>query len=77
MPDDRAPPARKYMWLGMMYQCAPLGFALGYIIGGSIAAASNWRVPFFVDAALMVPIVAWCCFAPPLELKASRACECV
>ena len=33
--DDRAPPQRKTLWLGLYYMCIPAGVAFGYVYGGS------------------------------------------
>ncbi|HEY0192927.1 MAG TPA: MFS transporter [Kofleriaceae bacterium] len=46
--DDITPKDRKGMALAVFFLAIPLGYALGYIIGGSIAQHHGWRAAFFV-----------------------------
>ena len=70
--DDSAPPGKKALWLALFFLCTPCGFALGYLYGGTVAAALSWRAAFLIEAAAMLPFVAFCLLAPPIELRGSR-----
>lgn len=56
----------------MFYLCIPTGYALGYIFGGLLAGPLGWRGPFLLEAGIMAPFVAFCCFATPLDLEGTR-----
>ena len=64
---DLYPVERRGTMLAWFYMAIPVGSALGYALGGSVAAHWGWRAPFF----LVVPpglLLAGCCFfmpAPP------------
>ncbi len=45
---DLYPPARRNNALSIFYVAIPVGSALGYIVGGGLAAAYGWRVAFMV-----------------------------
>eukprot|EP00899_Mesostigma_viride_P006890 jgi/Mesvir1/16201/Mv08463-RA.1 len=67
--DDYAPPEQRTQWLALFYMCIPSGIALGYILGGLVATATNWRAPFFLEAALMLPFAAFYFIATPVPLR--------
>lgn len=46
--DDLTPPDRKGKALAVFYLAIPLGFALGYMLGGTIGKHWGWRAAFFV-----------------------------
>jgi MFS family permease len=48
--------------------CIPVGYAAGYIFGGLLAGPLGWRGVFWLEAAVMVPIVIFCMLAPPIDL---------
>ncbi|PSC73072.1 putative sphingolipid transporter spinster-like protein 2 [Micractinium conductrix] len=66
--DDNAPPQHKTLWLGLFYCCIPTGYAFGYIFGGLVGGALGWRAAFLLEAAAMLPFVAFCLRAPPISL---------
>lgn len=70
--DDNAPPGAKTMWLAIFYLCIPTGYALGYVLGGLLAGPLGWRGPFFVEAAMMLPLVLFSLLAPPIDLVGTK-----
>ena len=46
--DDVAPEARRARWLAIFHIAAPVGSALGYIVGGAVSASFGWHAAFFV-----------------------------
>lgn len=67
--DDHAPPKRKGLWLGFLYTSIPLGIGFGYILGGILGAAYNWRLVFLVEAGVILPLVLFTLFATPVDLR--------
>jgi MFS family permease len=61
--DDYAPPAHKSTWFAVFYLCIPVGFALGYIVGGIIGPALGWRAAFLLEGAAMIPFVTFALMA--------------
>lgn len=57
--DDVAPPDRKALWLAVFYACIPVGYALGFLYGGTVAVAVGWRLAFAIEAAMMIPFLAY------------------
>ena len=50
-----APAGAKSTWLAIFFMCIPSGIALGYVTGGVLFSLTrSWRVPFLVEALLMV-----------------------
>jgi MFS family permease len=45
---DYFPPARRATALGVFQAAIPMGFALGYVIGGVLAAYFGWRAAFVI-----------------------------
>eukprot|EP00887_Chlorella_sp_A99_P000167 scaffold13.g167.t1 len=70
--DDNAPPEQKTLWLGIFYMCIPSGYALGYIYGGLVGSAWGWRAAFLLESAAMVPFVAFCLLAPPIDIRGTH-----
>lgn len=70
--DDYAPRAKKARWLAFFYLCIPVGFALGYLLGGAVAPLWGWRAAFLAEAGLMLPFVAFAFLARPPHLEGSR-----
>ena len=60
--DDVAPPERKTLWLAVFYACIPVGYALGFLYGGTVALAVGWRAAFAVECLMMVPFVVYTYF---------------
>jgi len=58
--DDLAPPDRKGKALAVFYLAIPLGFALGYMLGGTIGNHWGWRAAFFVPGGPGVVIALSC-----------------
>jgi MFS family permease len=46
--DDLTPPGQKGRALSIFFLAIPLGYAMGYILGGAIAERSDWRTAFYV-----------------------------
>lgn len=46
--DDVAPEERRTRWLAIFHIAAPVGSALGYIVGGAVAQHWGWHAAFFV-----------------------------
>jgi MFS family permease len=46
--DDMTPPDRKGKALAVFYLAIPLGYAMGYILGGTVSTHWGWREAFFV-----------------------------
>ena len=67
--DDNAPAVAKTRWLATFYLCIPVGYALGYVFGGLVAGPLGWRAAFLLEAAAMLPFLAFCTFAPALDLR--------
>jgi MFS family permease len=73
--DEFAPPARKGRWLGIFYMAMPVGSALGYILGGSVQAATHdWRMAFFVAGGpgLVLALLCLLIGEPPRQATAQR-----
>ena len=70
--DDNAPAGAKTRWLATFYLCIPVGYALGYVFGGLVAGPLGWRTAFLLEAAAMLPFLAFCTFAPALDLRGAN-----
>lgn len=46
--DDLTAPARKARTLAWFYLAIPLGYAMGYLLGGAVAKHWGWRAAFYV-----------------------------
>ena len=57
--DDAAPPERKTLWLAVFYACIPVGYALGFLYGGTVAVAVGWRAAFALESLMMVPFITY------------------
>eukprot|EP00891_Asterochloris_glomerata_P005956 jgi/Astpho2/5956/Aster-02438 len=66
--DDVAPPALKTLWFAVLYLFPTVGIAAGYIFGGLVGPALGWPAPFFIQAALGVPVVLFTMLAEPVSL---------
>lgn len=83
--DDLTPPDRKGSALSMFYLAVPLGYALGYILGGAIAKQweaamghdllAGWRAAFLVVGGPGVVLALTCLVIaePPRKLLDARA----
>jgi MFS family permease len=67
--DDYAPKGHSNLWFAAFNLCVPVGFALGYILGGLVAASTTWRVAFVIEAVPMIPFVLFAALSKPLRLK--------
>lgn len=66
--DDVAPPASKARWFAWLSLFPSLGVAVGYLYG-NLATVINWRICFYIEAAVALPIVLFCLFATPVKLR--------
>lgn len=73
--DDVTPPDRKGKALAVFYLALPLGFALGYMLGGSIGIRWGWRYAFFVPGVPGVVLALLCLLIaePARKLADARA----
>lgn len=74
--DDLTPPDRKGSALSVFFLAVPVGYALGYVLGGAIADQWGWRASFFVTGGPGVVLALTCLLItePPrklLDVKAS------
>jgi MFS family permease len=65
--DDTAPPARRTVWLGVLYTAIPVGAAVGYGYSATVSELCGWQWAFWLEAGLMLPFAAWCCFDSRLD----------
>lgn len=66
--DDVAPPASKARWFAWLSLFPSLGVAVGYLYG-DLATLISWRICFFIEAAVALPVVLFCLFAPVVQLR--------
>lgn len=66
--DDVAPPASKARWFAWLSLFPSLGVAVGYLYG-NLATIINWRICFYIEAAVALPVVLFCLFATPVRLR--------
>ena len=59
---DLHPEYRRGRVLSVFYLAIPVGTALGYLLGGWVAARWGWRAPFLVGAAPGVLLGLLCCW---------------
>lgn len=71
--DDAAPAASKSRWFAFLSVFPSLGVAAGYFYGEAVSAQYGWRVPFFIEAAFAIPVVAFTLLADPVELKGRKS----
>jgi MFS family permease len=73
--DDLTPPDQKGKALAVFYLAAPLGSAMGYMLGGTIAKHLGWRAAFFVAGGPGIAIALACLLIvePPRKLAAAKA----
>lgn len=73
--DDITPSDRKGTALSMFYLAIPLGYALGYILGGAIAKSWGWRAAFYVVGGPGVVLAVSCLLIaePPRKLLDAKA----
>ncbi|KAH7445122.1 hypothetical protein KP509_02G107900 [Ceratopteris richardii] len=53
---ESAPYDKRSSWLAYFYMCIPAGMALGYVYGGVVGSSLNWRMAFWGEAVLMLPL---------------------
>lgn len=58
--DDIAPAEKKGRWLAYFYAAAPIGAALGYLVGGLVEKHFGWRASFYVAGGPGVLLAAAC-----------------
>lgn len=66
--DDVAPPASKARWFAWLSLFPSLGVAVGYLYG-DLATVISWRILFYIEAAMALPVVLFCLFAPAVRLR--------
>jgi predicted MFS family arabinose efflux permease len=73
--DDLTPPERKGSALSTFYIAVPLGYALGYVLGGQIGKHWGWRAAFLGVGAPGVVLALSCLLIvePPRKLLAAKA----
>jgi MFS family permease len=70
--DDFAPPQRMTLWISLLQANVAIGIMLGYVFGGSIVAsagAAAWRIPLYVQAALIAPFAILYLFIPDVYVS--------
>jgi MFS family permease len=72
--DDLTPPDGKGKALSIFYLAIPLGYAMGYILGGAIAQHWDWRTAFFVAGGpgMLLAIVCLWIEEPPRKLVEAK-----
>ncbi|HET9624479.1 MAG TPA: MFS transporter [Kofleriaceae bacterium] len=73
--DDVTPKDRKGMALAIFFSAIPLGYALGYMIGGALTKHYGWRTAFYVVGAPGIVIALSCLLIaePTRKLADARA----
>jgi MFS family permease len=73
--DDVTPADRKGTALSVFYLAIPLGYSLGYIVGGALAQHWGWRAAFFVVGGPGVVLALSCLLIaePPRKLLDAKA----
>lgn len=62
--DDNAPGKRRTVWLAYFFAMIPFGGAAGYIVSGALSDDYSWRYVFWLQASLMIPIIALALIVP-------------
>ena len=72
--DDLTPAGGKGKALSIFYLAIPLGYAMGYILGGAIAQNWGWRTAFFVAGGpgILLAVVCLWIAEPPRKLVAAK-----
>ena len=70
--DDVAPPASKARWFAWLSLTPTLGVAIGYKLG-DLTQYLNWRILFYIEASVAVPVVLFCLLAPAVHLRGKLA----
>jgi MFS transporter, Spinster family, sphingosine-1-phosphate transporter len=72
--DDLTPPESKGTALSIFYLAIPVGFALGYVIGGQIGHAYGWRAAFYFTGIPGVALALTCLLIvePPRKLAEAK-----
>jgi MFS family permease len=65
--DDVAPRTQRTRWLAVFFSMLPIGYALGYLGAGLIAAYSRWEVVFLSESLLTLPLACLCLFLPNVK----------
>jgi MFS family permease len=73
--DDLTPPDRKGKALAVFYLAIPLGYAMGYILGGIVTKHWGWRAAFFVSGGpgLVLALSCLLIVEPPRKLADAKA----
>ena len=73
--DDITPPDRKNRALAVFYLAMPVGSALGFALGGTIAKQINWQAAFFLAGGpgLVLALTVLLIEEPPRKLRAAKA----
>lgn len=66
--DDVAPPGSKGRWFAWLSLTPTLGVALGYELG-NLTQYMSWRILFYIEAGVAVPIILFCLLAPAVRLR--------
>ena len=63
--EDVAPKSLRNAWLAIFFTAIPLGFAMGYFVGGSVGTLQNGRFwVFILEGCVMVPVALLCLIVP-------------
>lgn len=73
---EKAPPAKKNLWIGIFLSGNNIGFAIGQNYGSQISNSTGvWYYPFLIEPCIMLPFVIWLVLRhkdPALFLKKSN-----
>lgn len=74
--DEISPPEKKGRWLAVFYVAAPIGSALGYLVGGFAEKHAGWRSAFYVAGVPGVALALLCLMiAEPPRTHAKQAVD--
>jgi len=59
---DRAKDGKVATVLSLYFTSIPLGIAVGYMFGSSVAASYPWRYCYYIEVIIMIPILLFLCF---------------
>jgi MFS family permease len=62
--DNVAPAKSRTTWLSIFFAAIPCGYAVGYVVGGSLAEYATWRLTFVLEALVMLPFAIACLCIP-------------
>lgn len=54
---QKAPEARKGLWLSLYYACSPIGVAIGYFYGAVMGNSLGWHWNFLIGSIAILPLL--------------------